>query len=433
MRKAAFAATALFVSILPAAAEPAIGSASSIQKEVQGDTGGRSMRLSVGDEVFFDEALTTGAGSRGKFIFSDRTDLQMGPSSRVKLDNFVYSGGAGVGFNAAKGAFRFVSAPGEHKGYEVRTPTATIGVRGTNYGVRVTPRRTDAVIYSGAIEVCDSSGAHCRVLDTPCTFVTVTPNHVTEPKKVGRRDWSFDNICKGAPPPADHGANPPPSEGAVPPPPPGDGPPAFNWGGPSIGFTAGTTVGNSYFADPVPLNGAAFAGGLKIGYMLPIWANIVAGFETDAQYRSSIGGSSNGQGWASGSRPGYLGTARVKLGYAFDRFLVYGTGGLAYGHIIAPTSFSGFNVTGPAYSVGKSVDNAFLPGWAVGAGVGYALTSNISVNAEYLYIKLQNHYPAYATSASPAAMAIGDHSGMHGIRFGVNFGFSLNDLAAAGR
>ncbi|MBU6528712.1 FecR domain-containing protein [Methylocystis sp. MJC1] len=428
MRRTAIATTALCALTFPAAAEETIGSAAAIEKDVQGASSGRSMRLSKGDEVYFDEVLTTGAASRGKFVFADRTDLQMGPSSRVKLDNFVYAGGAGATFNAAKGAFRFVSAPGEHKPYDVRTPTATIGVRGTNYGVRVTPGRTDAVLYAGAIEVCDSTGAQCRVLDKPCTTVTVTPNHVSEPKKVGKKDWSFDNTCKGAPPPSDHGSNPPPGEPA-PPPPPGGEAPSFNWSGPTIGFTAGSVVGNSYFADPVPLNGAAFAGGLKIGYMLPIWANIVAGFETDAQFRSSIGGSSNGEGSVSGSRPGYIGTARLKFGYAFDRILVYGTGGLAYGHIIAPKSYSGFNVGGAGYSTGASLDHAFLPGWSVGGGVSYALTQNISVNAEYLYIKLQHHYPAYTTSAAPGAVAVGDHSAMHGIRFGVNFGFSPADLA----
>ncbi len=427
MRIRAIATTTFCAFVFPAIAEETIGSASSIEKDVQGVSGGRSMRLSPGDAVYFDELLTTGASSRGKFVFSDRTNLQMGPSSRVKLDNFVYSGRSGATFGVAKGAFRFVSAPGEHKGYEVRTPTATIGVRGTNFGVRATPSRTDAVLYSGAIEVCDSSGAACRVLDKPCTFVTVTRAGMTEIKRVGKNDWSFDKTCKGAPPPADQGANPPPSPD--PSAPPDSTEPPFNWSGPTVGFVAGAAVGNSYFADPVPLNGSAFAGGLKIGYMLPLWANIVAGFETDAQYRSSIGGSTNAGGTASGSRPGYIGTARLKLGYAFDRILVYGTGGLAYGHIIAPQSYSGFSVLGSAYSTGTSVDNAFLPGWSVGGGVGYALTPNISVSAEYLYIELQHHYATYATSFSPGAVPVGDHSAMHGIRFGVNFGFSPADLA----
>jgi outer membrane immunogenic protein len=182
----------------------------------------------------------------------------------------------------------------------------------------------------------------------------------------------------------------------------------------------------------VPMNGAAFAGGLKLGYMLPLWANIVGGFETDFQYRSEIGGSTNSHGTTSGSRPGYIGTARVKLGYAFDRFLVYGTGGFAYGHIVAPKTFSGPNVLGPAYSFGTSVNNPFLPGWTVGAGVSYALTRNISVNAEYLYIKLAHDYPLYNTSAALYSVPVCNISGMHSIRFGVNLSFSPADILPAG-
>lgn len=432
MRKFAISVAALCATVAPAGAEDAIGNAASVEKDVQGATAGRSLRLATGDTVYFDEVLTTGAASRAKLAFVDRTTMQMGPSSKVKLDSFVYSGGSGVGFNAAKGAFRFVSAPGEHKSYEVRTPTAMIGVRGTIFAARVLPGgRTDAVLYSGAIEVCDTAGV-CRTLDKPCTFVTVTRSGITAPRTIGKNDWSFDKACKGAPPPSDQGALPPP--GAPVPPPPGGSEPPFNWGGPSIGVTVGPTIGDASFADPVPMNGAAFAGGLKLGYMLPLWANIVGGFETDFQYRSEIGGSTNSHGTTSASRPGYVGTARVKLGYAFDRFLVYGTGGFAYGHIIAPRSFSGPNVIGPAYSFGNSVNNPFLPGWTVGAGVGYALTRNISVNAEYLYIKLSHDYPLYNTSAALYSVPVCNTSGMHSIRFGVNLNFSPSDiLPAAGR
>lgn len=429
MRNIAIAFFTLIAFSPSAFAQQAIGSAAAIEKDVRGLTDGHSVRLAKGDAVYFNEDLTTGAESRGKFSFADRTSLQMGPSSRVTLNSFVYSNGSGVGFNAVKGAFRFVSSPGAHKPYEVRTPTATVSVRGTIFGVRTTFSRTDAVLYAGVIEVCDAAGANCRTLDKPCTFVTVTSAGVTNPQTVGKNDWSFDRSCKGAPPP-NEGDQPTPPNGPFPTPPDGDETP-FPWSGPTFGVIMGTTVGNASFADPVPLNGAAFAGGVRVGYNFPLTANIVAGFETDAQYRTSIGGSTNSDGTASGSRPGYIGTARVKLGYAFDRFLAYGTGGLAYGHIIAPTSFSGPHVLGPAYSFGNSVDHAFLPGWTVGAGISYALTRNISVNAEYLYIKLQHHFPQYATNVWLTPVPICNISGMHGIRFGVNYGFSLGDLMSA--
>jgi len=181
----------------PAMAEPAIGAASTIEKDVRGEMAARAAKIVVGDEIFAQEVLLTGTDSRGKFVFQDRTDLQLGPSSRVKLDNFVYSGENGVAFNAAKGVFRFVSAPAGHKDYVVRTPNATIGVRGTSFGVRVIFGRTDVVLYDGGVEVCSIVGGLCRTLGAACTFVTVSGGTVTAPQALGRGDWSFDDSCGG--------------------------------------------------------------------------------------------------------------------------------------------------------------------------------------------------------------------------------------------
>jgi outer membrane immunogenic protein len=199
MRNYAISLSALFALIAPAAAEQKIGAATQIEQYVEGVDGNNAMRLKVGDEVYFNELLTTGVDSRGKFIFDDRANLQMGPSSQVKLDSFVYASAPAVVFNAAKGAFRFVSAPGGHKAYEVRTPKASIAVRGTAFGVRTTIERTDAVLYDGSIEVCLPSGGGCRVLDKPCTFVTVTDAGFTTTTEVGPNDWSFDDACKPKP------------------------------------------------------------------------------------------------------------------------------------------------------------------------------------------------------------------------------------------
>ncbi len=58
----------------------------------------------------------------------------VGAKSEVKLDRFVYdpnSGNGKVVMNAGKGVFRFVSGSQNSKSYQINTPVATIGVRGT--------------------------------------------------------------------------------------------------------------------------------------------------------------------------------------------------------------------------------------------------------------------------------------------------------------
>jgi outer membrane immunogenic protein len=65
------------------------------------------------------------------------------------------------------------------------------------------------------------------------------------------------------------------------------------------------------------------------------------------------------------------------VGYSFDRFLVYGTGGAAVGDVRA--NFSN-----------EPVSDATEAGWAAGAGVEYAVARNWTAKAEYLFVNLAN-------------------------------------------
>jgi outer membrane immunogenic protein len=78
-----------------------------------------------------------------------------------------------------------------------------------------------------------------------------------------------------------------------------------------------------------------------------------------------------------------FGTLRGRLGVAFDRFLVYGTAGLAYG---STESGSG-NGGGCLFRVDCSTDRVQF-GFAGGVGGEYAFTNNISVKLEALYVQL---------------------------------------------
>lgn len=215
MRALTISISALLALAAPARADQSIGSATLIEKSVEGLAGERNMRLKAGDAVYFNELLTTGLQSRGKFVLDDRATLQMGPSSQVRLDSFVYANASAsapaVAVNVTKGVLRLMSAP-NHKPYEVRTHNASIGVRGTAFAVRSTERRTDAVLYEGAIEVCLPNGGACRTLGKPCTIVAVTDAGFSQTRAVGAGDWSFDDACrpKVAPKPKRHGAVAPP-------------------------------------------------------------------------------------------------------------------------------------------------------------------------------------------------------------------------------
>jgi len=87
------------------------------------------------------------------------------------------------------------------------------------------------------------------------------------------------------------------------------------------------------------------------------------------------------------TRLDWFSTIRGRAGFTFDRFLVYGTGGLAIGHFHSDTSVTyGTSGTSPVFAGATHLgsNTATRYGYAVGGGLEYAITNNWSVKAEYL-------------------------------------------------
>lgn len=125
----------------------------------------------------------------------------------------------------------------------------------------------------------------------------------------------------------------------------------------------------------------------------------------------------------------YLGTVRGRIGYAFDRVLVYGTGGLAYGKVKTSARFNN-NLTpaGVGGALGFSDSKSdWEVGYTVGGGVEYAVTDNVTVKGEYLYYDLgDTKLNVNRTAAAPAGQS-GYRSKFendgHLVRAGVNYKF----------
>ena len=197
--------------------------------------------------------------------------------------------------------------------------------------------------------------------------------------------------------------------------------PVFTWTGAYFGINAGyafdaSSNSTSTFAVPAPYgngttayfsqrNQEGFTGGGQIGYnwQLTPGSGVVIGVEADAQYLD-FGRNRNSAFITGGAlAPGYyvtdprglssldfFGTVRGRLGYAFDRTLVYGTGGFAYGSGSADRSFGGY-----------AGNDSFRTGYAVGGGIEYALptdswlnffrSSAVTVKVEGLYVNLDRN------------------------------------------
>ncbi|WP_230531240.1 outer membrane protein [Microvirga roseola] len=164
-------------------------------------------------------------------------------------------------------------------------------------------------------------------------------------------------------------------------------PPIFTWTGFYAGVNAGYgwSTGDSRYYDPAfgyigSSRKGGFVGGAQAGYNYQL-GMFVLGAETDLQY-AAVGnkGASYGATYYPGDDDGYFGTIRARLGVAFDRALVYGTGGFAYGDI------GGNRAYDPV--LGYHRDNSTNGGWTLGGGVEYAVTDNFTAKVEGLYVDL---------------------------------------------
>ncbi|MCZ7595381.1 MAG: FecR family protein [Hyphomicrobium sp.] len=171
---------ALLCSGMPAIAAPGddIGAAVRIVNLVTAAYETDERPLAMGDRVRQDELIVVSSDGTGEIRLRDDTQLALGPGSRLLLDEFVYnpdiSGGAIV-LNLAKGAFRFVTGIAAKPAYVIRTPSASITVRGTIFDVYVQSSGLSwLLLIEGAIEVCNERG-ECGLHDEPGKLIRITP------------------------------------------------------------------------------------------------------------------------------------------------------------------------------------------------------------------------------------------------------------------
>jgi ferric-dicitrate binding protein FerR (iron transport regulator) len=155
-----------------------IGKATAITTSVTASLASASTTLKSGDDVFQDQIITTDAKGVGQFTFRDGTKLAVGPGSVLVLDNFVYESDtskARVVINLTEGALRFMTGKANHDAYEIVTPVATIGVRGTAFDVYANLQGEMALaMIDGTVEVCPKGGA-CRLHNVIGKFLHMTP------------------------------------------------------------------------------------------------------------------------------------------------------------------------------------------------------------------------------------------------------------------
>jgi len=164
-------------------------------------------------------------------------------------------------------------------------------------------------------------------------------------------------------------------------------PPYTNWSGLYIGLNGGYDFGTANWNSTGNFSTRGGIVGGTIGVNFP-YGPVIFGFEGDIDWADVNGNTSPAQCFAAGGllaagpvcevKISTIGTARARLGYSFDRALVFVSAGGAFGFVRG-----GLNP--PAM-----FDSGFALGWAAGGGVEFALVENWTVKAEYLFVNLGN-------------------------------------------
>jgi outer membrane immunogenic protein len=182
---------------------------------------------------------------------------------------------------------------------------------------------------------------------------------------------------------------------------------AADWTGPYIGLHGGYGWGSfasTGFVSSTHLDPAGAFGGFQGGYnwrFAPTW---VIGLESDSSWGSIEQTSSPNK-----IKIDEMGTVRGRLGYAMNRTLLYGTGGLAWAHVDSTTE-------------GSIVSDDYLLGWAAGGGVEYKFARRWSAKVEYIYMD----FPEVSETALGATFK--DKLDVHTVKLGLNYQASLFGL-----
>ena len=141
--------------------------------------------VTSGDEIFLGDRIVTGPAGGLQIMLLDGTTFTVGPNASMLIDRFVYdpgTGGGRIGATIERGTVRVISGRASRQDAEavsVRTPTATVGIRGSIVAFSVS---------AGQVCVALLGVGPQNQMDRPQSFMTVTlPNGQTT--EIARTGW----------------------------------------------------------------------------------------------------------------------------------------------------------------------------------------------------------------------------------------------------
>ena len=219
--------TNLFVTILgvlfllaPLSARASVGTVTEqVGQEAKIARDKDSITIGKGTGINMNDVITTSKAKLG-LTFEDNTKVAITPQSKLVIDDFVYDPNSGTGklaMNVAMGTVRYASgaiAKNSRENVRLRTPTATIAVRGTDFTMTVDEIGRSLIIllptcpdpdkpeecFTGEIEVSTDVGMVILNQAFQATVVASASREPTTPKIIDSLDLHIDNMLIVSPP-----------------------------------------------------------------------------------------------------------------------------------------------------------------------------------------------------------------------------------------
>jgi outer membrane immunogenic protein len=200
----------------------------------------------------------------------------------------------------------------------------------------------------------------------------------------------------------------------------------YNWTGLYVGFNIGGVTGkvetNYTLGGKAPFVGLHGMGGFQTGYNFQT-GNFVFGVESDLQLTAQSNSwrfqaTSGGAAATIDTKqnvPGFF-MLRGRAGYAVDKWLFYGTGGLAYGEVESTVT-----MTGPGTAASTANFEKSRAGWVAGLGVEAPIFSGWTAKFEYLYIDFGGINESFVGNAPFGIVNVSTRVRDHALRMGLNY------------
>jgi outer membrane immunogenic protein len=204
-------------------------------------------------------------------------------------------------------------------------------------------------------------------------------------------------------------------------------PPVWSWTGFYVGIEGGggradtqhTNAINGINSGDVSINGGLFGGTYGYNVQFGSWLLSIEGDFSWSGIKKNFDDSIPDQFFCTipdsplkcVTNLRWLGTDRARLGYVWDRLLVYGTAGVAYGNVQGTLANAAFPVT-----VGDNTRTGFI----FGGGVEWAFMPSWSVKAEYLHTDLGSKATYHVIATVPEIVSL---TNINIVRVGLNLHF----------